>query len=40
MLRKVNVSTYDNYRNYYDNETKKIVENFSYEDLNFFDYTF
>ena len=37
---KINVSTYDDYRNYYNNETKEIVKNFSFEDLNYFDYNF
>ncbi len=39
-LNKINVSTYDSYRNYYDDETKEIVKNFSFEDLNYFDYKF
>ena len=39
-LKKINVSTYDDYRNYYNNETKEIVKNFSFEDLNYFDYNF
>ena len=28
-LKKINVSTYDDYRNYYNNETKEIVKNIS-----------
>ena len=35
-LYKMNVSTHDNYKEYYDTETKNIVENFCKEDLNFF----
>jgi hypothetical protein len=37
---KMNTSTHDNYKEYYDNDTKKIVENFCREDLNFFNYHF
>jgi hypothetical protein len=39
-LYKMNVSTHDNYKEYYDTETKNIVENFCKEDLNFFNYKF
>jgi len=39
-LYKMNVSTHDNYKEYYDAETKNIVENFCKEDLNFFNYKF
>ena len=37
---KMNTSTHDNYKEYYDAETKKIVEQFCKEDLNFFNYEF
>ena len=39
-FKKLNTSTIDEYRNYYDNETKKIVEDFCKEDLEFFKYYF
>ena len=39
-LYKMNVSTHDNYKEYYDTETKNIVENFCKEDLNLFNYKF
>ncbi len=39
-FRKMNVSTLDNYKNYYNNETKKLVENYCEEDLKYFNYQF
>ncbi len=39
-FQKLNVSTKDNYRDYYDDNTKKIVEDFCKEDLEFFNYSF
>ena len=39
-FKKLNISTTDNYKNYYDNNTKKIVEEFCKEDLEFFNYSF
>jgi hypothetical protein len=37
---RINTSTYDDYKQYYDADTKKIVENFCKEDLDFFNYHF
>tara|TARA_B100000767_G_C19654905_1_gene488422 strand:- start:251 stop:892 length:642 start_codon:yes stop_codon:yes gene_type:complete len=37
---RMNTSTYDDYKQYYDADTKKIVENFCKEDLDFFNYDF
>lgn len=37
---KLNVSTHDDYRDYYDKNTQTIVENFSKEDLEYFNYKF
>mgnify|MGYP006154515189 FL=1 len=37
---RINTSTYDDYKQYYDADTKKIVENFCKEDLDFFNYNF
>ena len=37
---KLNTSTHDNYRDYYDKNTQTIVENFSREDLEYFNYKF
>lgn len=39
-FKKLNTSTTDEYKNYYDNETKKIVEEFCKEDLEYFKYSF
>lgn len=39
-FKKLNTSTKDNYRDYYDDNTKKIVEDFCKEDLEFFNYSF
>lgn len=39
-FEKLNVSTHDNYRDYYNNESKKIVEDFCREDLEYFNYSF
>ena len=39
-FKKLNISTTDNYRDYYDNDAKKIVEDFCKEDLEFFNYSF
>ena len=39
-LRKLNISTTENYKDYYDTNTKKIVEDFCKEDLEFFNYSF
>ena len=39
-FQKLNVSTMDNYKSYYDENTKKIVENFCKEDLEYFNYSF
>jgi len=39
-FKKLNISTMGNYKNYYDNNTKKIVEEFCKEDLEFFNYSF
>ena len=39
-FKKLNISTTDNYKDYYDNDTKKIVEDFCKEDLEFFNYSF
>ena len=37
---RMNTSTYDDYKQYYDADTKKIVENYCKEDLDFFNYDF
>tara|TARA_X000001036_G_scaffold388151_1_gene384301 strand:+ start:1635 stop:2276 length:642 start_codon:yes stop_codon:yes gene_type:complete len=37
---KMNASTFDNYKNYYTDETKKLVENYCEEDLKYFNYQF
>jgi hypothetical protein len=39
-FKKLNVSTYGDYRDYYNNNTKKIVEDFCKEDLEYFNYSF
>ena len=39
-FKKLNISTNDNYRNYYDTNTRKIVEDYCKEDLEFFKYSF
>lgn len=39
-LKKLNSSNNSNYRNFYDDKTKKKVENFSEEDLEYFKYQF
>jgi hypothetical protein len=39
-FKQLNASTKDNYRDYYDDNTKKIVEDFCKEDLEFFNYSF
>ena len=39
-LRKLNISTAENYKDYYDADTKKIVADFCKEDLEFFNYSF
>ena len=39
-LRKLNISTTENYKDYYDANTKKIVADFCKEDLEFFNYSF
>ena len=37
---RINTATYDDYKQYYDADTKKIVENYCKEDLDFFNYHF
>ena len=39
-FKKLNTSTTDNYREYYDINTKKIVDTFCEEDLDYFKYSF
>ena len=39
-FKKLNISTTENYKDYYDTNTKKIVEDFCKEDLEFFNYSF
>ena len=39
-FKKLNISTTENYKDYYDTDTKKIVEDFCKEDLEFFNYSF
>jgi len=39
-LKKYNSSKHKNYREYYDNETKEMVNNLYYEDVEMFDYEF
>lgn len=39
-LKKLNSTSNKNYRDFYNIETKKIVEDYVKEDLNFFDYSF
>ncbi len=39
-FKQMNVSTFDDYKNYYNSETKMIVKNFCKEDLEYFNYDF
>jgi len=39
-FKKLNVSTHGDYRDYYNSNTKKIVEDFCKEDLEYFNYSF
>ena len=39
-FKKMNASTFDDYKNYYDLETKNLVKNHCKEDLDFFNYDF
>tara|TARA_B100001750_G_C15384369_1_gene534128 strand:+ start:169 stop:810 length:642 start_codon:yes stop_codon:yes gene_type:complete len=39
-FNKLNSSTFDNYRDYYDDDTKRIVEKFCKKDLDYFNYDF
>ena len=39
-FKKLNISTTGNYKSYYDNNTRKIVEEFCKEDLEIFNYSF
>lgn len=39
-FKKLNVSTRDNYKDYYDYNTKNLVKEFCKEDLSFFNYSF
>ena len=39
-FKKLNISTKDNYKDYYDYNTKSLVKEFCKEDLNFFNYSF
>ena len=37
---KMNASSFDNYKNYYTDKTKKLVENYCENDLKYFNYFF
>lgn len=39
-FKKLNTSTYNDYRDYYNSDTKKFVEDFCKEDLEYFNYSF
>jgi len=39
-FKQINISTFDDYKDYYDSETKMIVKNFCKEDLEYFNYDF
>ncbi len=39
-FKQINISTFDDYKNYYNSETKMIVKNFCKDDLEYFNYDF
>ena len=39
-FEKINISTFNNYRDYYDIDSKKLVKTFCEEDLDYFKYSF